>query len=242
MIQRFENFNESDPYSRKIAIIGEGAALPDLFGGEDSAIVIQIEPNSSQTHQAISRLQGSSLVPKAAHSRFAAQSLKLPITVVSPDSKIRTFQTMRKLNSADLFKGSHYFTKPDFTDRVQVASHKGNVIGARQIIDGRPVHIDMDRHPRAKDIKLAAKQIHEALGGDLNRFQLGLGESATLLLMENFSLKQPELVNLYFNVHESSIGTLPSWYKHKIHQSILKPYLTEYINREELSKKCPYLL
>lgn len=243
MIQRFSDFQNLDPYSKKIGIVGESCSLPDLFGDENSELVIYVQPNPVGTHGVISKLSGSDIVPNQVGSRFAAQSLKLPITVVSPRSEIKTFQTKRALNQADLIKGSHYFTRPNFSDRVQVASHRGSVIGARQIVDGKPVHLDLERHPRAKEIKRAARQIHEAAGSDLSRFQLGLGSgSPVFLLMENFSLLKPELVNLYFKVHESALGQLPAWYKHKIYQTILKPYLTEYINREELSKKCPYLL
>lgn len=243
MIRRFNEFSEKDPYSRRIALIGENHSMPELFGEPESAVAIQIEPNQIATHKAFSRLEGSDLIPKKVGSRFAAQSLKLPITVISPKSEIQTFQTKRRLNSADLLKGSHYFTRPNFTSRLQITTHDGKIVGAREIVDGKPVHIDLDRHPMKGHVKKAASQIHEALGASLNRFQLGLGlEGAVLLMMENFSLEKPELINMYFNTYESRIEPLPAWYKHKIHQTILKPYLSEYINREKLSKKLPYLL
>jgi hypothetical protein len=63
-----------------------------------------------------------------------------------------------------------------------------------------------------------------------------------LLAMENFKLKQPELINLYFTVYENFIGHMPDWFKNHIESTVLVPYLYEYVNRDEVSKKCPYLL
>lgn len=243
MIRRFDEFEDHDLYSRRISLVGESHDLMDLYGDEESPVRVDLKPNAYSTHQVFNRLTGSSFLPKTVGSKFGAHGLKTPITAITPDSQIRTFPTFRKLNVTPIKKGTVYFTKPKFMDQVQVASYDGDIFGARQIVDGQPVHVDMSRFPDRKRLSTLAKTLHEKLGETILRFRAGLtGRGPVLLMMEDFSLSRPDLVNLYFKVHESKLGRLPDWYKHKIKSGLVSGYLNEYINREAVSKKCPYLL
>ena len=115
--------------------------------------------------------------------------------------------------------------------------------GARQIIDGKPVHLDLNRLPYRESLVNLAENLHQKLGSEFSRIRIGMGQNGPILLaMENFKLNRPELVNLYFKIHESYLGKLPAWYKHKVQNGLVKTYLNEYINREEVLKKCPYIL
>jgi len=101
----------------------------------------------------------------------------------------------------------------------------------------------MSRFPERDRLQKLVTQLHEKLGESLIRFRAGLTpRGPVFLMMENFKLMRPDLVNLYFAVHESKLGKLPDWYKHKINSGLVSAYLNEYINREEVSKRCPYLL
>jgi hypothetical protein len=242
MIKRFDDFQNYDTFSHKIGIIGESHSLTDLYG-DDCELMISIKPNAYSTHQVFNRLAGSTFIPESVQSKFRAQKLATPITAIEPDSKIRTFPTFRHLNVTPMQKGSLYFSKPKFNEQVQIVSHKGNLIGARQLVDGKPVHLNLGRFPHTAKLAELAENLHQTLGEDLIRFRAGITTNGPIMLtMENFKLDRPDLVNLYFAVHESYISKLPIWYKHKIQTGLVNTYLNEYINREEVSKQCPYLL
>jgi hypothetical protein len=242
MIKRFDDFQNYDTFSHKIGLVGESHDLTDLYG-DDCELMISIKPNAYSTHQVFNRLAGSAFIPESVQSKFRAQKLATPITSIEPDSKIRTFPTFRHLNVTPMQKGSLYFSKPKFNEQVQIVSHKGNLIGARQIVGGKPVHLNLDRFPHTVKLAKIAENLHQTLGEDLIRFRAGITTKGPVILtMENFKLDRPDLVNLYFAVHESYIGKLPIWYKHKIQTGLVNTYLNEYINREEVSKLCPYLL
>jgi hypothetical protein len=101
----------------------------------------------------------------------------------------------------------------------------------------------MDRLPYRDQLTELTESINSKINSNFSRFRIGLSESGPVLLaMENFKLNRPELVDLYFRVYESYIGPLPTWYKHKIQNNFVKTYLNEYINREEVLKKCSYIL
>lgn len=243
MIRRFDEFDNHDRFSKRISLVGESHDLTDLYGDEESPVRIELEPNAYSTYQVFNRLSGSNFLPKTVGTKFGAYGLKAPITAVSPESQIRTFPTFRKLNSTPTQPGSVYFTKPKFMDQVQIAAYDGDIFGARQIVDGKPIHIDMSRFPGRNKLASLSKTLYEKLGETILRFRAGInGRGPVLLMMEDFRLNRPDLVNLYFKVHESKLGQLPDWYKHKIKSGLVGTYLNEYINREEVSKKCPYLL
>ena len=243
MLKRFDDFQVYDTYSKKIGLIGENHDMPDLYGDQDSEILLTIIPNQFSTYQVFNRLAGSEFIPNSTTGKFGARKLKTPITVVSPMSEIKTYPTFRHLNVTPIQKGSLYFTKPKFENQVQIAAHNGQIFGARQIIDGKPVYLDLTRLPYREQLVNLTETLHSKLNSEFMRFRLGLDEEAPVLLaMENFRLNRPELINLYFKIHESYLGKLPAWYKHKVQNNMLKTYLNEYINREEVLKKCPYIL
>ena len=243
MLKRFEDFQVYDTFSKRIGLIGENHDMPDLYGDQDSEITLTIMPNQFSTYQVFNRLAGSSFIPTAVSNKFGARKLKSPITAVTPISEIRTYQTFRHLNSTPIQKNSLYFTKPKFESQLQIAMHDGQIFGARQIIDGKPVHLDLNRLPYRESLVNLAENLHQKLGSEFSRIRIGMGQNGPILLaMENFKLNRPELVNLYFKIHESYLGKLPEWYKHKVQNGLVKTYLNEYINREEVLKKCPYIL
>ena len=243
MIQKFDDFQVYDTYSKRINLIGENHDMPELYGDDESEVAVEVSPNDFTTHQVFSRLAGSSFIPNAVSNKFGARKLKTPITVVSPRSDIKTYQTFRHVNTTPIPKGSLYFTKPKFENQIQIAAHHGKIFGARQIIDGTPVHLDMDRLPYRDQLTELTESINSKINSNFSRFRIGLSESGPVLLaMENFKLNRPELVDLYFRVYESYIGPLPTCYKHKIQNNFVKTYLNEYINREEVLKKCSYIL
>ena len=95
----------------------------------------------------------------------------------------------------------------------------------------------------AKQIKEFQENLYSKLSSEFSRFRIGFTKAGPILLaMENFKLKTPELVDLYFQAYESKLGKIPNWYRHQTSKSLVEKYLSEYINREEISKKCPYLL
>lgn len=244
MIKTFDTFQPSiETFSKKIGLIGENHDMQDLFGDKSADVVIQIQPNAFSTYQVFNRLPGAKFIPRYVSNRLKASSLKTPITVINPLSEIRTFSTHKELNSVPIMKNSLYFKRPAFTDQLQVVVHEGKVIGARQIIDGKPIHLNTNRFPILNKVQTIAENVHHALNTDLMRFRIGLTEKGPVLLaMENFKLKKPELAQLYYTIYENFVGHMPEWFKHHIESSMIIPYLNEYVNREEVSKKCPYLL
>lgn len=243
MIKKFDDFQVYDTYSKRINLIGESHDMPELYGDQNSEMSLTVFPNDFSTYQVFNRLAGSSFIPVAASNKFGARKLKTPITVVSPKSEIKTFQTFRHVNTTPLAKGSLYFTKPKFENQIQIAAYRGQIFGVRQLIDNTPVYLDTNRLPYQSQLNELTETIHSKLNSTFSRFRVGLGaDGPVLLAMENFKLNRPELVDLYFRVFESNIGRLPTWYKHKIKNSFVKTYLNEYINREEILKKCPYIL
>lgn len=243
MVKAFSKFQEQEEFSKKIGIVGEANSMPELYGDENSELVIQIQPNDYSTHQVFNRLAGSTLIPKLVSNKFGAQSLAFPVSTVSPSSQIKTFPNFSGLNSASLAKGSIYFSKPKFTKQIQLSIHNGDVLSARQIIDGVPVYLDTNRMPAKSEMNQVAEKLYRTLGSDLIRCRVGLGKAGTVLLaMENFSFGKPELADLYFRVYESHIGQLPEWYKHKIKNGPVRSYLNEYINRNSVQSQCSYIL
>jgi hypothetical protein len=243
MLKRFDDFQVYDTYSKKIGLVGENHDMPDLYGDQDSELILTISPNQFSTYQVFNRLAGSGLVPNSTTGKFAARKLKTPITAVSPNSQIKTYPTFRHLNSTPIPKDSLYFTRPTFENQIQIATHNGQIFGARQIIDGKPVYLDLTRLPNSEALTSLTETLHSTLGSEFMRFRVGVtGEKPIVLAMENFKLNRPDLVNIYFKIHESYLGKLPAWYKHKIQKNLVKSYLNEYINREEVLKKCPYIL
>ena len=243
-IKKFHNFQPSAAeFTRKVGLIGESNTLPELYGDKDADVVLTVSPNAFSTHQVFSRLSGSPFVPQYVSNKLAAQSLKLPITVISPVSEIRTFSTMRQLNREQTAKNSMYLSRPRINSQYQVTAHEGKIIGARQVIDGKPIHLNLNRFPKATSLQEIAEGLYGNLKSDLLRFRVGDTKNGPILLaMENFKLKVPELTSLYFKIYENFIGPMPEWFKHNIETSVLVPYLYEYVNREETAKRCPYML
>jgi hypothetical protein len=242
MIRPFDEFQVHDIFSKKIALIGENHNIPDLFNS-DAKISVQITPNEYSTHQVFNRLAGSDVIPGFVGDRFKAMKLRTPISVISPNSTIQTFPTFRHLNSANLLKGSIYFSKPKIDTQIQVATYEGRIIGAREIIDGKPIHLNTARYPEIPILSQISENLYSKLASEFSRFRIGFTKTGPILLaMENFKLKTPELVDLYFQAYESKLGKIPNWYRHQTSKSLVEKYLSEYINREEISKKCPYLL
>jgi hypothetical protein len=245
MIKTFDTFQPSiETFLKKVGLVGENHGMEDLFGDRSADVVIEITPNYFSTYQVLNRLPGASFIPKYVSNRMHARNLNIPVTVVSPLSEIRTFTTNRQINSQPIQKGSLYFSRPNITDQYQVAIHEGRIIGVRQIIDGKAVHLNINRHPIVKDLQVIAESMYSALNTDLMRVRIGTTKKRgqVFMAMENFKLQKPEMTQLYFSIYENFIGHMPEWFKHHIESSMIIPYLNEYINREEMSKKCPYLL
>lgn len=242
-LKKFDTFQPTlDTYSKKVGIIGENL-MPDLFGDGKSDVVIKITPNPFSTYQVFSRLPGSSFIPKYVSNRLQSSRIPTPVTVISPVSEIKTYTTHRKLNSVPIPKNSIYFHTPRILEQYQITAHEGQIIGVRQIIDNVPVHINVSRFPKTQKLQKVTGILHEALNSDLMRFRVGMTKSGPVLMaMENFNLNKPELTKLYFNVYENFVGHMPEWFKHHIESSTVMPFLNEYIDRAEFSKKCPYLL
>ena len=243
MIRKFDDFQIHDTFSGRLGLIGESHDMPNLFGHDLALPVIEISKNPLTTFQIFNRLAGSSFVPRMVASRPQTGKMKTPITAITPRSKIKTFISHRALNEAFLERGTLYFSKPSIKDQFQVVLEQGRITGVRQIIDGKGVHLDTSRWPQMQSILPICEAIHSKVGGQLLRFRLGLTNARPfLLMMENFKLKRPELISLYFEKYESMHGAIPAWYRHQVQNNLLKPYLNEYINREEILKKCPYIL
>lgn len=242
-LKTFDTFQPSvETYAKKVGLVGENE-MRDLFGDRTSDVVIKISPNAFSTYQVFSRLPGANFIPKYVSNRLHATRLKTPVTVISPLSEIRTYSTYRKLRSDELLKNSIYFHTPKVLEQFQITAHEGKIIGLRQIIDRQPVHIKSDRFPKTAKFQEISDSLYEALKTDLMRFRVGMTKSGPVLLaMENFKLQAPEMAKLYVNVYENFVGHMPEWFKHHIESSTVMPFLSEYINREEMSKKCPYLL
>jgi len=243
MIKRFDDFRVHDTYSKRIGLIDENSEMPELFGDDTAEVTLRILPNEYSTHQIFNRLSGNNFIPKFTVGKFGAAKLTPPLTVISPDSNVRSFATRRQALTIPQKKSSMYFTTPKVSDQIQVAARGGKIFGARKIIDGKPVHLDLTRYPETGALQQIAESLYSNIGSEWSRFRVGLTESGPILLaMENFKLKKPELVDLYFDVYETVLGKIPAWYRHKVKDQQLKSYLMEYINREEISKKCPYIL
>lgn len=242
-LKTFDTFQPSvETYAKKVGLVGENE-MRDLFGDRTSDVVIKISPNAFSTYQVFSRLPGANFIPKYVSNRLHATRLKTPVTVISPLSEIRTYSTYRKLRSDELLKNSIYFHTPKVLEQFQITAHEGKIIGLRQIIDRQPVHIKSDRFPKTAKFQEISDSLYEALKTDLMRFRVGMTKSGPVLLaMENFKLQAPEMTKIYVNVYENFVGHMPEWFKHHIESSTVIPFLNEYINREEMSKKCPYLL
>ena len=243
MIKKFGDFQVHDVYSKKIGLIGEHVDVPEIFGEPSARITIEVLPNEFKTHQVMNRLTGTNFIPTFVANKFSANKIKAPITAILPDSTVKTFVTNRTFNNAQIPKGSIYCKTPNLDSQIQVAARGGTVFGARQIIDGKPVHLDLSRYPNSAALQNIAETLYNTLGSEFLRFRVGLTSTGPqLLVMENFNLKKPELIDLYFNVYEQYVGKIPAWFRHKVYTQQLTPYLNEYINREETLKKCPYIL
>jgi hypothetical protein len=244
IFRAFEDFQPTiETFSKKIGLIGEDHGLPDLFGDEKSEVIMAIPINDYSTHQVFNRLAGSSFIPEFVSNRVNTRNLKTPITVISPISEIKTYNTHRKVNTDQIRKDSIYFNRPKVNEQIQLAVYEGVIIGARQIIDGHPVHLNINRYPKMKTLQGISESLYKSLGSDFMRFRIGLtNRGPVLMAMENFKLRKPELTRLYVNVYENFIGPMPDWFKGHIESTMVNPYLNEYINRDEISKRCPYLL
>jgi hypothetical protein len=244
IFQSFDSFIPTvDTFSKKIGLVGEDHGMPDLFGDEKSDVLMSIPINDFSTHQVFNRLAGSSFIPEFVSSRMHTQKIKTPITVISPISEIRTYNTHREINTVPLRKDSLYFKRPKINEQIQIASYEGTIVGARQIVDGHPVHLNINRYPKMKQLQYITEALHNNLKSDFMRFRVGLTNNGPVLLaMENFKLRKPELARLYVNIYENFIGPMPDWFKGHIDSTMINPYLNEYVNREEISKKCPYML
>lgn len=243
-MKRFDNFQPTiETFAKKIGIIGESHDMPDLFGDDSAQVVMSISPNHYSTHQVFNRFAGTSFIPPFVANRINSRNVKTPISVVSPDSSIRTFATHRQVNYAPIQSGSLYFTRPSVNEQFQVATKDGEIFGIRQMIDGKSVHLNLNRFPHMMKIKAISEELHGKLKTDLMRFRVGLGSTGPVFLaMENFKLHRPELTSLYYSVYESFIGHMPEWFKNHIESTMIIPYLNEYINRDAVRKKCPYIL
>lgn len=244
MIETFATFQPTiETFSKRIGLVGESNDMPELFSDKSAEVVIEIKDNAFSTYQVFNRFPGASFIPKYVSNRLSTNNLRTPITAISPVSEIKTFATHRHINTAPLQKGSLYFSRPKIKDQYQVSCHEGKVCGIRKIIDGKAVHLDLNRLPELSNLQQIAESLHNSLKSDLLRFRVGTtAKGPVLLAMENFKLQKPELAHIYFTVYENFIGHLPEWFKHHVETNSLIPYLTEYINRDEFSKKCPYLL
>jgi len=242
-LKTFETFQPTvETYTKKITMVGENL-MPELYADKGGKISVKIEPNSFSTYQVFNRLPGANFIPKYVTNRLHAGRLKTPVTVVSPLSEIKTYGSRRSLNSTPIRKGSLYFRKPKFDNQFQIAVYEGKILSVRQLFEGKAAHLNIYRFPRINEFQEIANTIYEALGTKLLRFRLGtFNESKVLLGMEDFSLHKPELANLYFQVYEVHVGHMPEWFKHHVESSMIIPFLYEYIDRDEISKKCPYLL
>lgn len=247
MTKTFRSFDEFQPtvetYSKKIGLIGEDHGLPELFGDEKAEVIMAIPINDYTTHQVFNRLAGSPFIPEFTANRVNTRNLKTPITVISPVSEIKTYNTHRKVNTVPIRKESIYFNRPKISEQIQLAVYEGNIIGARLIIDGHPVHLNINRYPKISMLQGIAESMYGTLRSDFMRFRVGITKRGPVLMaMENFKLRKPELAKLYVNVYENFIGPMPDWFKGHIESTMVNPYLNEYINREEIGKRCPYLL
>lgn len=247
MIKTFDTFQPSiETFTKKIGLVGENTKndMPDLFSDRKADVVIKISPNAFSTYQVFNRLPGQSFIPKFVSNRLHASKMQTPITVISPISEIRTYPTRRKLNTEPIQKGSLYFVRPNIEDQYQVVIHEGKILSVRQLIDGKPIHLNVNRHPVVHSFQKIAESMYSALNTELMRVRIGTTKKRgqVFMAMENFKLHKPELAKLYFNVYENYVGHMPEWFKHHIESSMIIPFLNEYVNREEMSKRCPYLL
>lgn len=242
-LKTFDTFQPNvDTYSKKVGIVGENFAQ-DLFGDKTADVVIKISPNAFSTYQVFSRLPGSNFIPKYVSNRLHATRIKTPVTVISPLSEIKTYGTYRKLRTEPLLKNSIYFHTPKIFEQFQVTSHNGTIVGLRQIIDGTPIYVNTNRFPKSYKIQEICSTMYEAFNCDLMRFRVGFTKKGPILMaMEDFKLQAPEMANLYVNVYENFVGHMPEWFKHHIESSMVMPFLSEYVNRDEISKKCSYML
>lgn len=242
---KFSEFQPSiSTYTHKIGLVKEYNTMPELYGDNSASIVIQIPNNTLNTYQVFNRFPGSKFIPYYVSNLINTNKIKTPISVISPLSEIKTYQTRRSLKNSELLKGSLYFNRPKISEQYQVVVHEGKIIGCRKIIDNKPMHINLNRHPKLNAIKNISTSLYESLKADLIRFRVGdTPKGLKLLAMEDFQLTKPELSNLYFKVYEDYIGHMPEWFKHHIESTSIIPYLTEnYNNRNELRKTYPYLL
>lgn len=242
-IKKFDNFQPTiDTYIKKVGFIGENI-MPELFGGKDADATIKLEPNAFSTYQVFNRLPSAKFIPKYVSNRLHASKIPTPVTVISPVSEIKTFSSRRKLNTDPIIKGSLYFKRPKFDNQYQITVYEGKVIGLRQIFEGKAIHLNLYRFPRMADVQEVATTLHEALKSPMLRFRLGTTNNSKVLLgMENFQLRKPELVKLYYNVYETHVGHMPAWFKHHIESSMIIPFLYEYANRDKYRELCPYVL
>lgn len=243
-IRRFSEFQPTiETFTKRVGLVKEQNIIPELFGDRTADVVIKIPDNNFSTYQVFNRFPGSNFIPRYVSNKMKAMELGSPITVVSPLSEIKTYSTKRAVRLESQQSGSLYFRKPKITDQYQVAVHEGRIIGVRKIIEGKPVHLRLNRFPKLTAIQNIANSLYESLKSEVLRFRLGQTESGfKLLAMENFTLQKPELVDLYFVIHENFVGPVPEWFKHHIESSIVIPYLSEYINRDSVKQKCPYVL
>lgn len=242
-LKTFDTFQPTiDTYIKKVGMIGENL-MPELYAGKEAEVTIEIEPNAFSTYQVFNRLPGANFIPRFVSNRLHASRLKTPVTVVSPLSEIKTYSSRRQLNRDPIRKGSLYFRRPKFDNQYQVSVHEGKILSVRQLFEGKAVHLNINRFPRIDEFQKVADSLYEALKTDIIRFRLGTtSKSKVLLGMEDFNLHKPELASLYFRVYENFVGHMPEWFKHHIESSMIMPFLYEYINRDEIKEKCPYIL
>jgi len=242
-LEKFETFRPTiETYTKRVKLIGENL-LPELYADKKADASIKIESNAFSTYQVFNRLPNASFIPKCVSNRLHASRLKMPVTVISPESNIKTFSSRRKLNKEPIQKGSLYFNRPKFDQQYQILLYEGKILSVRQLFEGKAVHLNINRFPKMQKFQKVSNLINEALKTKITRFRLGtFNESIVLLGMEDFNLHIPELTNLYFEVYESHVGHMPVWFKHHIESTMVTPFLYEYIDRDVFSKKCPYIL